>query len=167
VVNDPASHGTLAAMTDRYEVTESVLQQISQVDVALNHLDGLAAQLKSLKAAVRGLPAQREADAAIATLERARHAALMHLTSNAGSSESTLWVPDGIHEKLLSLEGLLWGSDAPVDAATLREKAHFDGEYRGALATYDQFLRTSVAAFNQAMTGYGLSGVVAGQPLSP
>ena len=167
VLNDPASHGTLAGMTERYEVTESVLHEISQVDVALNHLDGLAAQLKSLKAAVRGLPEQREADAAIATLERARHVALMHMTSNAGSSESTLWVPDGIHEKLLSLEGLLWGSDAPVDAATLREKAHYDAQYRSALATYDQFLSSSVAAFNQTMSGYGLSGVVGGQPLSP
>ncbi len=167
VVNDPASHGTLEGMTERYRVTEAVLHEISQIDVALNRLHALAVQLKGLKAAVRGLPEQRSADAAIAQLERARHAVLLELTSDAGSSESTLWVPDGIHEKLISLEELLWGSDRPVDAATLHEKAHYDAEYRSALGAYDEFLSTAVASFNQTMTGEGLSGVVGGTPLSP
>ena len=167
VRNDPASRGTLAGMTERYRVTAAVLHEISQTDVALNRLRTLAMQLKALQSAVRGLPEQDAAEAAIARLERARRAMILRLTSNAGSSESTLWVPDGIHEKLLSLEGLLWGSDEPVDAATLREQAHFDTQYRHALAAYDRFLSTDVAAFNRTMAGYGLSGVVGGAALSP
>ena len=167
VRNDPASRGTLAGMSERYAVTAAVLHEVSQLDVALNRLETLGAQLRSLKRAVRGLPEQRAADAAIGRLERARHAVLLKLTSNAGSSESTLWVPDGIHEKLLALEGLLWGSDEPVDAATLHEKTRYDAQYRGALASYDGFLNTSVAAFNQTMRGEGLTGVVAGAQITP
>ena len=167
VVNDPASQGTLAGMTERYQVTEAVLHEVSHIDVALNRLHSLAAQLKALKAAVKGLPEQSSIDAAIARLARARHAVLLKLTSDAGSSESTLWVPDGIHEKLLALDGLLWGSDEPVDAATLHEKARYDTEYRSALAAYDQFLSTAVSAFNRTVSGYGVSGVVGGTPISP
>ena len=167
VVNDPASQGTLAGMTERYQVTEAVLHEVSRIDVALNRLHSLAAQLKALKAAVKGLPGQSSVDAAIARLVRAREAALLRLTSDAGSSESTLWVPDGIHEKLLALDALLWGSDEPVDVATLHEKARYDAEYRSALAAYDQFLSTAVSAFNQTVSGYGVSGVVGGTPISP
>jgi photosystem II stability/assembly factor-like uncharacterized protein len=167
VVNDPASRGTLAGMTERYRVTEAVLHEVSQIDVALNRLHSLAVQLQALKAAVQGLPEQRAVDAAIARLARARHAVLRQLTSDAGSSESTLWVPDGIHEKLLALDGLLWGSDEPVDAATLHEKARYDAEYRSALAAYDQFLSTAVSAFNQTVSGDGVNGVVGGTPLAP
>ena len=167
VVNDPASTGTLAAMTERYHVTEAVLHELSRIDVALNRLHALAVQLKGLRTAVKGLPEQSEADAAIGKLARARHAILMRLTSNAGSSEATLRVPDRIHEKLLALEGLLWGSDEPVDAATLHEQVVYRREYRSAIGAYDRFLSTSVADFNQAMSGYGLTGVVTGKALRP
>ncbi len=167
VLNDPASQGTLDGIRERYAVTAAVLHEVSQIDVALNRLDTLAGQLKSLRMAVRGLADQGAADAAIRRLERARQTIVLRLTSNAGSSESTLWVPDGIHEKLLALVGLLWGSDEPVDAATLREKAHYDTQYRSALAAYNGFLSTSVAAFNQTMRSAGLSGVVGGTPLAP
>ena len=167
VVNDPASTGTLAAMTERYHVTEAVLREISQIDVALNRLHALAVQLTGLRSAVKGLSEQSAADAAIGRLARARHAILMQLTSHAGSSEATLRVPDRIHEKLLALEGLLWGSDEPVDAATLHEQAVYGREYRSAIAAYDQFLGTSVAGFNRTMSGYGLTGVVAGKTLTP
>ncbi len=167
VANDPASTGTLAGMKERYHVTEAVLHEVSQLDVALNRLHAIAVQLKGLKTAVKGLPEQSAADAAIGKLERACHGVLMQLTSNAGSVEATLRVPDRVHEKLLSLDGLLWGSDESVDAATLHEQAVYGREYHSALAAYDQFLGTAVTAFNRTMSGYGLSGVVGGTALSP
>ena len=167
VVNDPASTGTPAGMSERYHVTEAVLHEISQIDVALNRLHALAVQLTALRSAVKGLPGQSAADAAIGRLARARHVILMQLTSNAGSSEATLRVPDRIHEKLLALAALLWGSDEPVDAATVHEQAVYRREYRSAIAAYDRFLNTSVAGFNRTMARYGLTGVVAGKTLAP
>ncbi|EQD39089.1 BNR/Asp-box repeat protein, partial [mine drainage metagenome] len=111
VVNDPASTGTLAGMTERCHVTAAVLHEISRIDVALNRLHAIRVQLAGLRAAVRGLPERSAVDTAIGKLARARRTMLLKLTSDAGSSESTLWVPDRIHEKLMALEQLLQGSD--------------------------------------------------------
>ena len=167
VVNDPASTGTLAGMTERCHVTAAVLHEISRIDVALNRLHAIRVQLAGLRAAARGLPERSAVDTAIGKLARARRAMLLKLTSDAGSSESTLWVPDRIHEKLMALEQLLQGSDEPVDAATLHEQAVYTREYRGAIATYDRFLRTAVAHFNRTVSGYGLGVVASGAALRP
>jgi hypothetical protein len=167
VVNDPASAGTLAGMTERYRVTAAVLHEISQIDVALNRLHAIRVQLDRLRRAVQGLPEGEAVKTAIRTLARARRALLLKLTSDAGSSESTLWVPDRIHEKLMALEQLLQGSDEPVDAATLHEQAVYRREYRSAIATYDRFLRTAVAHFNRTVAGYGLGVVASGAALQP
>ncbi len=167
VVNDPASHASVADMTERYQVTEAVLHEVSQLDRALNRLHGIQAQLRVLEAAVRGSPQRRAADAAIGSLDKAARAMKLEITSGAGAQESTLRVPDRIHEHLLMLDGLLEGADNRVDAATLRRKAALDAKYRQALSDYDQFLHTAVRGFNQAMSGYGLTGVVTGKALSP
>ena len=167
VRNDPASHASVADMTQRYRTTEAVLHEISQLDRALNRLHAIGAQLKTLQEALRGSPDATAAAAAIRTLTNASRRVKRRITSGAGAEESTLRVPDRIHEHLLVLDSLLEGADDRVDAATLRQQAVLDRRYRGALAGYDHFLRSAVARFNQTMAGYGLPGVVSGAALTP
>ena len=167
VVNDPASHASVADMTERYQVTQAVLHEVSQLDTALNRLHAIDGQLGVLEAAVTGSSRQRAADAAIGSLRKADEAAKLEITSGAGAEESTLRVPDRIHEHLLALDALLEGADNTVDAATLQQKAMLDIEYRKALTLYDQFEQTAVSRFNRTMAGYGLPGVVPGAALTP
>ena len=167
VVNDPASHAPLADMTERYTVTEAVLGEISQLDEALNRLHTVTMQLTALKSAARGTSQDASAQRTIGAFAHRIRAVRRMITSNAGAEESTLRVPDRIHEHLLALDGLLEGADDSVDKATLQQKVMLDGEYRRAIQAYDQFMQTSVPAFNQAMAAAGLTGVVAGKTLSP
>lgn len=167
VVNDPASHASVAAMTERYRVTQSLLHEVSQLDRALNRLHIIDTQLEALEAAVKGSPRRQDADTAIETLSKAAKAVKLKITSGAGAEEATLRVPDRVHEHLLMLDYVLEGADDTVDAATLQQKAVLDGEYRKALAAYEHFLQGAVGHFNQTMSGYGLPGVVAGDALTP
>ena len=62
---------------------------------------------------------------------------------------------------------MLQGNDDAPTAAILEQKALLDPKYQAAIQAYDDFLTTSVATFNQAMTAHNLTGVVAGAILTP
>ncbi|MGH8297687.1 MAG: hypothetical protein ACRES6_00210 [Steroidobacteraceae bacterium] len=167
VLADPASHASRQEMQDRYQVTEAVLHEISQLDVALNRLHAIDGQLKALQAAVKGSPDEQAVASAVKSLMQASHATEAKITSNAGAEESGLRVPDMIHEHLLALDSLLEGEDDAPTAAILEQKALLDSEYRAAIQAYDDYLASRVASFNQAMAGRHLTGVVAGATLTP
>jgi hypothetical protein len=167
VLNDPASHAGLQEMQDRYQVTEAVLHQVSQLDVALNRLHAIGGQLQALEAAVKGSPDENAVRTAAESLTQASQALEAKITSNAGAEESVLRVPDQIREHLLALDSLLEGEDDAPTAAALQQKALLDPEYRAAIQAYDDFLASSVASFNQEMAGRHLTGVITGPTLTP
>jgi photosystem II stability/assembly factor-like uncharacterized protein len=167
VVNDPASHGKLVAINQQYKLSEDVLQEFSQLDVALNRIHSIVVQANALSLAEKGTAEEKAVDDAVKSLERAAKSVKLEITSNAGAEESTLRVPDKIREHLEMLAYLLQGSDAAPAAPKLEVKAIYDREYRAAIADYDQFLDTKVSTFNQAMASLNLTGVVSGKDLSP
>ncbi len=167
VVNDPASDGTLAAMQQRYNLSEQVLHEFSQLDVALNRLHAIDVQAKALCVAARATAEEPVVVQEVKFLEAAAKAVKLEITSNAGAEESTLRVPDKIREHLEMLTYLLEGSDAVPAAPKLEVKAIYDREYRFAIANYDHFLDTEVQKFNQVMLSHQLTGVVPGKKLSP
>jgi hypothetical protein len=167
VVNDPASDGTLAGMEDRYQVTEAVLHEVSRLDVALNRLDDMRAQLKALRGATKDTPEEKAAAIAIDALQKQMKAVEAQITSNPGAAESTLRVPDQIREHLLALDGGLEGADDAPTPAMLAQKKLLQPEYESAIRNFDDFLSRDVAAFNRTMSKLGLSGVVLGSPLQP
>ena len=167
VVNDPDSHASAREMQDRFQVTEAVLHEISQLDVALNRLHAIGDQVRALETAVKGSPDENAVKAAVDSLTKASQALQARITSNPGAEESSLRVPDEIHEHLLALDSLLEGEDDAPTAAVLQQKALLDPEYRAAIQAYDDFLASSVASFNQAMAGRHVTGVVAGATLTP
>lgn len=167
VLNDPASHAGLQAMQDRYQVTEAVLHQVSQLDVALNRLHAIGGQVQALEAAVKGSPDESAVGTAAESLTQASEALEAKITSNPGAAESALRVPDEIREHLLALESLFEGEDDAPTAAALQQKALLDPEYRAAIQAYDDFLAGSVASFNQEMAGRHLTGVITGPTLTP
>jgi hypothetical protein len=167
IVNDPDSHGTLAAIQDRYRVTESVLHELSQVDVALNRLAGMHAQLAALQQVIKGSPDEKAVKAEIEAFEKKMKPVEDALTSNAGAAESTLRVPDQIHEKLLALDALLEGEDATPTAAAMEQKKLLDSEYRSVIEKLNQFFAGDAKAFNGSMAARKLTGVVIGEPVEP
>jgi hypothetical protein len=167
VVNDPASHGKLVTIKQQYKLSEDVLHEFSQLDVALNRIHAIVMQANALSVAEKGSAEEKAVDDAVKSLERAAKSVKLEITSNAGAEESTLRVPDKIREHLEMLAYLLQGSDAAPAAPKLEVKAIYDREYRAAIADYDQFLDTKVSTFNQAMASRHLTGVVPGKDLSP
>jgi photosystem II stability/assembly factor-like uncharacterized protein len=167
VVDDPESHGDQAGMEERYHDTEAVLHEISQLDVALNRIGAIEAQLGALRVVAKGTPDEKEVGAAIDTLEKQIKAAEEHISSNPGAAESTLRVPDQIHEHLLMLDGGLEGEDDAPTAAMLDQMKLLRPQYEAALQKFNEFLKTDVAAFNRAMESHKLTGVVAGEPVQP
>jgi len=167
IVNDPASHASQQDMQDRYQLTEAVLHEVSQVDVALNRLHAIDEQLKALQVSVKDSSDEHAVQTAAQSLEKASEALEAKITSNAGAEESELRIPDGIHEQAARLADMLEGEDDAVTAAIRQQKTLLDPQYRAAIQAYDDFLTGDVASFNQAMTARHLTGVVAGPTLTP
>lgn len=167
VIQDPTSHADLAGMKERYHAVESVVHEISQVDVALNRIDAMNAQLVALGEAARGLPDEEKVKAEIDGFAKKMKAAQGVLTSNAGAGESTLRTPDQIHEKLFALDGLLEGDDTVPSAAVMENKKQVQSEYETAIRKFNQFLAEDAKAFNSAMAARKLTGIVTGETLEP
>lgn len=167
VVNDPRSHAGPAAMEALYQTTESVLHELSQLDVALNRLDAIRAQLGALQVVARSTPDEAAVKAAVEKFEQQMKAVQGQITSNPGAAESILRAPDKIREHLLVLDGTLEGAgDAPTPAI-LQQKQLLDPEYQAAIRDFNHFLETDVAAFNRTMSEHRLTGVVTGESLQP
>ena len=59
VVNDPLSHGDQAGMEARFQMSQAVLHMISQLDVALNRMDAIKAQMQALQLIAKTRPTRR------------------------------------------------------------------------------------------------------------
>jgi photosystem II stability/assembly factor-like uncharacterized protein len=167
VVNDPDSNGTQADMELSYQTIEAVRHEMSQLNVALNRMDAIDAQLKALQQAVEGSAQEKTVKAAAETLEKQMAAVKAKITSNPGAAESVLRVPDMLREHLAMLDGLLEGDDDAPTVAMLEQKKRLDAEYQAAIEAYNQFLQKDVPAFNDSMAGHKLTGVVEGEALRP
>jgi hypothetical protein len=167
VVKDQDSNASLADMQEPYHATESVLHEISQLDVALNHLDDMHAQLNALRLVAKGMPDEEQVKKAIDDFDKQISVERKTITSNAGAAESTLRVPDQIREHLFALDGLLEGADDSPTPAALDQQKLLEPQYQSAIQKYTQFLQSEVAAFNTKMSGHELSGVTAGEPIQP
>jgi len=167
VVNDPHSHGDQAGIEARYQMSQAVLHQISQLDVALNRLDAIRAQVKALELVAKDTADEKAVKTASDTLEKQLKQAQSHITSNPGAEESTLRAPIKVHERLFELRGALQGSDDAPTAAMSEQQQRLNGEYQSALEAFNHFLQSDVAAFNTAMEQHKLTGVFVGEPLQP
>lgn len=167
VVNDPSSTGTLAEIQQRYDAAESAMHELSQLDSALNRLDTIHGQLEALRAAVKGTSDEKAAGEAIDALEKQSKAVEGQITSNPGAAESTLRVPDQIHEKIFMMMFELEGEDDAPSAAMLAQEQRLQPAYEAAIHAFNDFLGTDVGAFNRKMAAEKLTGVVAGETLKP
>ncbi len=117
VVNDPRSHGDVAGMEARYQLTQSVLHLMSQLNVALNRMDAITAQIKALQLVAKDTPNEPAVKTASDTLTQQMKAAQSLITSNPEAAESTLRAPNKVREHLFALDGILEGADdAPTQA---------------------------------------------------
>jgi photosystem II stability/assembly factor-like uncharacterized protein len=167
VVSDPDAHADELGMEERYRDTETILHEVSQLDVALNRIGAIEAQLGALRVVAKGTPDEKEVGAAIDSLEKQIRAAEAPITSNPGAAESTLRVPDRVHEHLLALDAGFEGEDDVPTAAMEDQMKLLQSQYETALQKFNDFLKTDVAAFNRTMADHRLTGVVAGGSVQP
>jgi len=167
VVNDPHSHADTAGLETLYQTTQSLLHEVSQLDSALNRLDGMQAQLTGLRQVAKGAPDEPAVTKTIDAFEKQIKGVQSVITSNAGAGESTLRVPNKIHEHLLLLDGVLEGADNPPTPAVLEQKQLLEPQYQNAIQNFNQFLKTETVAFNTTLAQHKLTGVVIGEALQP
>ena len=167
VAKDPDSQATIAAMEERYQDTEAILHEISQLDVVLNRIGAIEAQLGALRLVAKGTPDEKAVNTAIDALEKQMKAAEGAISSNPGAAESTLRVPDQVHEHLLALEAGFEGEDDAPTAAMLDQMKLLRPQYEAGLAKFNNFLKTELPSFNRTMADHKLTGVVAGEPVMP
>ena len=167
VVNDPRSHADETSIEARYQLTQAVLHEMSQLDVALNRLDAITAQMKALQLVAKDTPDEAAVKAASSSLEKQIKDVQAGITSHPAAAESTLRKPDKIREHLFALDGVLEGSDDTPTPAMLEQKQLLDPEYQAAIQRFNQFLHTEVSAFNTAMSQHKLTGVVADEVIQP
>ncbi|MFP5230936.1 MAG: VPS10 domain-containing protein [Acidobacteriota bacterium] len=167
VVSDPDSHADNAAMEERFHDTETILHEISQLDVALNRISAIEAQLGALRVVVKGTAEEKDVTTAIDTLVKQMKAAEAAITSNPGAAESTLRVPDQVHEHLLALEAGFEGEDDAPTAAMVDQMKLLQPQYEAALARFNNFLKTDLPTFNRTMEEHKLTGVVPGDAVAP
>jgi photosystem II stability/assembly factor-like uncharacterized protein len=167
VVNDQDSHANPSDMDERYHATESVLHDLSQLDIALNRLDTMHVQLDALRQVAKGMPDEDKVKTVIDAFDKQIKTERETITSNAGAAESTLRVADQIREHLFALDGLLEGADDAPTAAALDQQKLLQPQYQSAVDKYNQFLQAEASAFNSRMSELKLTGVVAGEPLQP
>ncbi len=166
VVNDPRSHVPENDLLAEYRFQRTLFSEVSQLDVALNRLDAMRAQVKSLKQAVKGTPDATVVDKAAATLNASEQRIESQITSNPKAIEDMIRKPDRIREHLLMLEGITEGGDGAPTAAQLHQQQRLEREYESAIHAYDKFLSTDAAAFNRTMAAHKLPALVIGAELN-
>jgi hypothetical protein len=149
-----------------YRFQRTLFSEVSQLDVALNRLDAMRAQVKSLKQAVKGTPDATVVDKAAATLNASEQRIESQITSNPKAIEDMIRKPDRIREHLLMLEGITEGGDGAPTAAQLHQQQRLEREYESAIHAYDKFLSTDAAAFNRTMAAHKLPALVIGAELN-
>jgi photosystem II stability/assembly factor-like uncharacterized protein len=167
VVNDPRSKVSAADLQAQYDAAQSAVREFSQLDIALNRLDAVRAQVKALQLAVKGTADEPPVKAAADALDKRITAVQEKITSNPQAAESSLRKPIAVREYLRAMHGLLEDSDQTPSKAVLAEKQTVDNDYKAGLEAFNDFLTTDVAAFNSAMSARKMPGVVAGEQLQP
>ena len=147
VLPDPRASFTTADYRTAYAFSKRHLIESSQLNAALNRLDGYAAS-----AGARA----KDADAQLAPLlavVRAKALALRaRLTADFTNDEDSIQRPGRIRE---DLQGLQYGAGAPPSAATLDYAARVDRAFSAAMRDLAAFQRGDVARADAALTAAG------------
>jgi photosystem II stability/assembly factor-like uncharacterized protein len=152
---DPKATETLAQMRQSYNAFMKLNQIFSSVDVMLNHLDAIGAELAKEPAA-RSAAAQRKLDDA----RRRRLRVMRLLTANYTNGEDSVSRPGSLRE---NIEGALTSLESfPVQGIVTPAAAEFyariDAEYRTARRAYDAYAR-SLPAIDARLTGAELNAI--------
>jgi photosystem II stability/assembly factor-like uncharacterized protein len=120
---DPRSPWTITQAAERHDFIAGLLDELSQMDVALNTLERLQ---------------KRSADAS--TRDRARAVAAM-LTSHPVNEEDSLLRADGLRERLMTLLIFLESSQQPPFPPQREQAREIASRVRVAMEAYDAFQR--------------------------
>ena len=123
---DPRAHWTQADYIERYHFVQSLNDELSSIDTALNRLVILS-----------GAPARR----AVEAWHHPDIAKIRSLfTSGVVNSEDDQLMPDRLRERLTTLQGVIALSQGPPTPAQEREATAIRAQYDSAMTAYRAFL---------------------------
>lgn len=165
VVNDLNSRVPQADLVAQYNFEEDLFGEISELDVALNRLDAMRAQVKSLQQAVKGTADDAVIKSAVLPFDKSAQKVEDAITGNPQAIEDMVRKPDRLREHLFVLESITEGGDGAPTAAEVSYQQSLQREYQDVVRQYNTFLSSDVAAFNRTMASHKLPGLVTGAPL--
>ena len=118
---DPRAHWTQAQYVARHDFIASLDEELSQIDTALNRLDGLLAS-------------------ASGTRRREIEVVYRQFTSGIVNSEDDQWMPDRVRERLTILLGVVNLSQGPPLPPHLAEAAEIHTEFLNVMNAYRELI---------------------------
>jgi len=152
---DPRVHFTAADYRAAYAFSKARLAEYSQVDAALNRLDGYAG-------VAGGLAEEKPASPLAAQLRAVRAKALAlrgELTADYTNDEDSIQRPGRLRE---DMEGLFFAAGAPPSAATRDYAARVRATYLAVMRDVAAFERDDVARADAALRAAGFAPLGAG-----
>ena len=154
---DPRAPWTQADYEARHAFDTALTRELSQIDTALNSLDGIRkqveARLKPLRSATPPSPLVAQGDALVsrvATVEA-------QMTSNPRNDEDSALYEDKVREQIVNLQYTLSGSQQPPFAAHQQQADAIHADVERVLSPYEAFMRTDVPAFDASLHAAGLA----------
>ncbi|MBV8281729.1 MAG: hypothetical protein JO347_06665, partial [Candidatus Eremiobacteraeota bacterium] len=153
---DPRASWTQADYVARHGFDTSLNGELSQIDTALNTLDGIRKQVYAL---MRPRPLQASATSTIVMagvpLLGRLDAIEAEMTSNQRNDEDEILYADKVRERILTLQATLAESQQPPFAAHLQQASEIHADVERVLTDYEAFLAHDVPAFDAVLQAAG------------
>ena len=171
VLPDPRAPWTHDQYVTRHAFMQTIKDELSSVDTALNTLDRLKAQLTKRQAQVAARRGTAQLLARIEKVEREREAVFATLTSNPQADQDDDFLPDKLREHVLAVASALnsplsYGTGSygpaylgPPTDASIKMASAVKQNYDTVMASYERFIKEDVAALNLALATAGFAAI--------
>ncbi|MBV8204420.1 MAG: hypothetical protein JO195_05275, partial [Candidatus Eremiobacteraeota bacterium] len=171
VLPDPRAPWTHDQYVTRHAFMQTIKDELSSVDTALNTLDRLKAQLTKRQAQVAARRGTAQLLARIEKVERQREAVFATLTSNPQADQDDDFLPDRLREHILAVASALnsplsYGTGSygpaylgPPTDASIKMASAVKQNYDTVMASYERFIKEDVAALNLALATAGFAAI--------
>ncbi|MBV8171121.1 MAG: hypothetical protein JO219_04225 [Candidatus Eremiobacteraeota bacterium] len=152
---DPRAPWTQADYEARHAFDAQLTHELTQIDTALNALDGIRKQvderLKPLRSASSSPALVSQGDALLARLAALESA----MTSNPHNDEDGTLFADKVRERIAAMQNTLSSSQQPPFASHVQQADEIHADVQRVLSDYETFMRTDVATFDAALRAAG------------
>lgn len=168
VAPDPRAPWTHDQYVERHRFLSELFADESNVDIALNRLDGLRRQLEARRRDLAARHVSGQLRARLQAVGKRADVIFATLTSNPKAGQDSDFLPDRLRERIEYVTSAVttplgmgtgdFGASylGPPQDAQYKEAAEVRLIYNSRMSAYERFIATDVAALNAALRGAGL-----------